>query len=201
MRLSLIVAIIYCLSLFTACTDDTIYTPKPRGFPKVIYPERGYQNFIESYCDFSFEYPKYARVIQDTVFFDEKPVNPCWFDLYFPNFDARIHCSYYPIDQVNSYEKLREDAFQMATEHSVKADYIDELPIRKPNGTLGFVFDLDGPVASPFQFYLSDSTTHFIRGALYFNTRARPDSLAPITNFIKTDIMYMINSFEWDRSK
>ena len=191
---------IACLSFIFSSCEDTIYMPKPRGFPKVVYPERSYQNFEETYCHFSFEYPKYIQIIQDTSFFNEKPVDPCWFDMYFPDFDARIHCSYYPIDTKNSYEKLREDAFRMAIEHSVKADYIDELPIRKPDGTIGFIFDLDGPVASPFQFYLSDSTKHFIRGALYFNTKSRPDSLAPITNFIKKDIMHMVNSFKWEET-
>ena len=199
MPLKLIISTLFILCFFS-CNDEGIYTPKPRGFPKVVYPERGYQNFTESYCGFSFQYPSYVKIIQDTSFFDEKPVHPCWFDMYFPDFDARIHCSYYPIDAKNPYEKLRTDAFKMAVQHSVKADYIDELPIRKPDGTLGFIFDLDGPVASPFQFYLSDSTSHFLRGALYFNTKSRPDSLAPITNFIKEDIMHMVNSFSWKKN-
>lgn len=184
-------------TFFVACGDDIVYSPKPRGFPKVEYPEKVYQGFTEDYCKISFDYPQYAKVIQDTVFFSEKPVDPCWFDVYIAQFNARIHCSYYPINKGNTFDKLRADAFEMVGKHNMRADYINEFPIKKPNGIQGFVFDIEGPAASPFQFYLTDSTTHFLRGALYFNTQARPDSLAPIYEFVKTDIMHMINTFEW----
>ena len=61
-------------------------------------------------------------------------------------------------------------------------------------------FDVDGPVASPIQFYLTDSLQqqHFIRGAFYFNSRAEPDSLAPVLSFIKEDIQVMLQSFQWE---
>lgn len=183
--------------IFQSC-EDVIYSPKPRGFPKVDYPEKKYISFGADYCDFTFERPEYAVIEQDLKFFDEKPVHPCWFDISIPQFDARIHCSYYPIDKDNSFDKLTNDAFVMANKHNLKANYIDDLIIRKPNGTGGILFNIEGPVASSFQFYLSDSTEHFIRGALYFNTQARPDSLKPVIEFVKTDIMHMINTFEWE---
>jgi len=182
--------------LFLAC-EDVIYSPKPRGFPKVNYPEKKYVSFEAHYCDFTFEIPDYSIVQQDTLFFDEKPAHPCWFDVYFPNFNARIHCSYFPIDENNDFDKLTNDAFVLANKHNLKANYIDDLVIQKPDGVGGIVFNIEGPVASPFQFYLSDSTSHFLRGALYFNTQTRPDSLKPIIEFVKTDIMHMINTFEW----
>jgi len=185
------------LFLFASCTEDPVYSPKPRGFPKVEFPEKAYQSFHESYCNIVFEYPNYAKVIKDTLFFNEKPVHPCWFDLHIPEFKARVHCSYYPISKTNTFDKLRADAFKMVGKHNMKAEFIQEYPIEKPNGVKGVVFDIEGPAASPFQFYLTDSTTHFLRGALYFNTQARPDSLAPIYEFVKTDIMHMVNTFEW----
>ncbi len=188
----LLVSVIFC-----SCGDDIVYTPKPRAYPKVDFPEKKYQAFNENYCDFKFEYPVYTNVQQDTSFFGEKPTSSCWFDLHTPHFDTRIYCSYYPINKENNFEKLRNDAFKLVSKHNIKANYIDELPIQKDNNVNGFVFDIDGPVASPFQFYLSDSTHHFLRGSLYFNTQAKPDSLAPIYDFVKADIMHMINTFEW----
>ncbi len=182
--------------LFQAC-EDVIYSPKPRGFPKVNFPEKNYISFKTDYCDFTFERPEYSIIQQDTMFFDENPIHPCWFDVFIPQFDARIHCSYYPIDKKNSFDKLTNDAFTMANKHNLKANYIDDLVIKKPNGVGGIVFNIEGPVASPFQFYLSDTTAHFLRGALYFNTQTRPDSLKPVIDFVKTDIMHMINTFEW----
>lgn len=183
--------------LFVQSCEEVIYTPKPRAFPRVVYPDKIYQPFDEDYCKFTFQYPQYASIEQDTLFFNEKPADPCWFDIVLPAFDARIHCSYYPIDKVNTFDKLNADAFDLANKHNLKANYIDDLTIQKPNGVSGIAFNLEGEVASPFQFYLTDSTSHFLRGALYFNTPSRPDSLAPVVDFVKTDIMQLINTFEW----
>lgn len=184
--------------LATAC-KDAVFTPKPRGFPRIVYPEKAYQPFDKNYCQFGFEYPKYAQIIQDTTFFDEKPKDDCWFDIYVPQFNARIHCSYYPIDKVNTFQKLHSDAFTLAGKHNIKADYIDELKIQKPNHVSGFLFNIEGAAASPFQFYLTDSTKHFLRGALYFKAASRPDSLQPMIEFMKTDIVHMVNTFEWNK--
>ncbi len=192
----ILLCLIICI-LSLSC-DEVIPSPKPRGFPKINFPEKAYISFEESYCDFSFEYPRYAMIQQDTLFFDEKPAHPCWFDIFIPKFSARVHCSYYPINETNSFDKLTRDAFTMANQHNLKANYIDDLVISKPNQVGGIVFNIEGPVASPFQFFLSDSTSHFFRGALYFNTQARPDSLKPVTEFVKTDIMHLINTFEWN---
>ena len=183
--------------LLSAC-EDPIYIPKPRAYPKVVYPERSYQSFTEDYCSFTFEYPKYTIIEQDTLFFGKKPDNACWFDLYTKSLNAKIYCSYVPIDKNNSFEKLRDDAFLMADEHIVKANYINRIPIQNKNGVSGFAFNLEGPVASPFMFYLTDSTDHFLRASLYFNSRAEPDSLAPVVKFVKDDILHMIQTFEWN---
>jgi len=196
MRFFLLFITIILLAI--AC-DEPVYTPKPRGYPKVIYPEKNYRAFTEGYCDFTFEYPSYANVEQDKSFFNEKPIHPCWFDLHIPNFDSKIYFSYIPINTENSFDKLRKDAFQMTDFHNKRATYIDEFPIAKPNGVKGILFKVGGPVGSPLQFFLTDSLgeKHFLRGALYFNTQARPDSLAPIYDFMQQDVEKLIETFEW----
>ncbi len=191
-----ILAACICVLALAGCSED-VSVPKPRTYPRVVYPTRAYKPFDASYCRFTFDMPVYTTVEQDTSFFDEKPTNPCWFDLVYPDFNARLHCSYYPIDRSNTFEKLRADAFKMADTHNVKAEFIEELPISKPDGTIGFVFDIEGPTASSFQFYLSDSTRHFMRGALYFNTQINTDSLGPVLEFVKVDVMHLINTFKW----
>ena len=183
--------------LLSSCGEGPSYTPKPRAYPRVEYPERGYQQFDEDYCSFTFEYPAYAEVQQDTLFFDEKPAHPCWFDLFMPAFDSRLHCSYYPISQENNFEKLKNDAFELVEWHNKKANYIQEVLIKKEGAVSGFAFIIEGPAASPFQFYLTDSTDNFLRGALYFNTQARPDSLKPIYEFVEQDILHLIETFSW----
>ena len=181
-----------------ACEEST-YTPKPRGFPKIEYPEKAYKPFDKNYCAFDFEYPKYAEIVKDSMFFDEKAKDDCWFDIYVKQFNARIHCSYYPIEGKNTLEKLHNDAFTLAGKHNIKADYIDEIKIQKPNHVSGFLFNIEGAAASPFQFYLTDSSKHFLRGSLYFRAEARPDSLQPVAEFMKQDVMHLINTFEWHK--
>ena len=193
-----IISFLILVLLLASCGNETVYTPKPRGYPKVIYPERTFQTFDENYCNFTFEFPKYAQIQQDKSFFSEDTGHPCWFDLVMPVFDARLHCSYYPITKTNSFEKLRDDAFEMASKHIVKANAIDERFIQNDHGVSGFVFQFDGPTATPFSFYLSDSTEHYLRGALYFNSRPQPDSLAPIISFVKEDLTHLIGTFKWE---
>ncbi len=186
-------------ALILGCNSDPISTPKPRGYPKVVYPEKVYQAFDKEFCQFTFEYPRYAQIEQKATFFDEKPTSECWFDITVPSLSSQVHCSYYEINEDNTFDKLRDDAFKLTYKHSIKANSISEIPISMPERNVdGFIFDLTGPVATTFTFYLTDSTDHFLRGALYFNTQARPDSLAPVYNFIKDDILHMIETFQWN---
>lgn len=184
--------------LFAACGEEVVYTPKPRAYPRVIYPERDYQEFDKEFCAFSFTFPTYAKVQQDTLFFDEKPAHPCWFDLDIPEFNARLYCTYYPIDKVNTFEKLRDDTYKMANKHIVKANAIDEIPVQNNHNVGGFIFRFRGPTATPLSFFLTDTTEHYLNGALYFGSKPRPDSIAPVLKFIQHDLEKMIKSFEWE---
>ncbi len=199
-RISFLLAVTFIFIfglILQSCEDEAAITPKPRGFPKVVYPEKSYQSFEEGYCNFSFEYPTYAKIEKSNSFFDERPSNECWFDISIPNFDAKIHCTYSPIDKKETAEKLRADAFELAHKHNIKAKYIEEINIDTKNGVKGIAFNLEGEVASPFQFFVTDEEKHFVRGSLYFNTEVAPDSLAPIFSFVKKDIEHMINTLEW----
>ena len=185
---------------FLASCEEPVLTPKPRAYPRVIYPEKAYQPFTENFCDFTFEYPKYAVIQQDTTFFDKKPAHPCWFNVFVPAFDCRIHCSYAPVTKQTPADKLKTDAFKMTDWHNKKATYIQETPfINRANNVKGMLFEIDGPVASKYQFFVTDTLEqkHFFRGALYFYTQARPDSLAPVYDFMKVDVMKMLETFEW----
>ncbi|HMQ46292.1 MAG TPA: hypothetical protein PKA00_01490 [Saprospiraceae bacterium] len=191
--------LVFFLTLFTtACSDAPTLTLKPRAYPKVAYPEKSYQDFKEPYCPFSFQYPTYARIVKDTAFFGEKPLHECWFDLYFTDFDSRLYCSYLPIASGEEFEKLQQDAFKLADKHNKKANYIDEIRIDTEQGVSGFAFVIEGPAASPFQFFLTDSTDHFLRASLYFNAQVNPDSIAPVYHFIREDILKLIETFQWN---
>lgn len=190
---------LYCLlfiSFLTAC-EDVAYTPKPRAYPKVEYPERTYQTFQSDDCGFQFQYPTYAEVIVNNDA-PESQAASCWFDLYMPTFDSRLHCTYYDIESKEEFATLWNDAFDLANKHNVRADFIDEMKIETPTGVNGFAFEIKGAAASPFQFFLTDSTDHFLRASLYFNTQVRQDSMSPIYDFVIQDLYRVIESFEWE---
>ena len=195
MRISwILLLVMFVLS----CKEEPTYVPKPRLFPKVEYPEKSYQEFDFDYCKMSFEYPTYAYIEQETNFFNEDPLHPCWFDIVVPDLNGRIHCSYFEINSQEDFDKLIKDAFSLTGKHNIKANFRDEMRIEKPNNVSGIIFDVAGPVASPAQFFLTDSTNHFLRGALYFNNVVRPDSMAPVYEFLKDDIARLIETFSWE---
>ena len=196
--------ILLTIIIFASCNNDNTATPKPRGYPRVIFPTfdeaKRYQKFDENYCQFTFDYPVYGKIEQDALFFDQAAPSACWFNINMPSLNAVLHCSYYDISQKNKFEKLRSDAFSLAGKHVIKADFIDDRPIHNPQGVSGFAFDIQGPAACPFQFYMTDSSKHFLRGALYINAAAKPDSLAPVIDFLKKDMGRLIATFAWKKS-
>lgn len=186
------------VALLSACSEEDVAVPKPRAYPKVVYPEKAYKPFDPSYCAFTFEQPAYAIIERDTTFFEEKPDSDCWFNIEVPALNAKIYCSYNPVTDRKGLDKLVQDAFDMAQKHNVKASYIEERIIDLPESKVhGLVFNIDGPAASSYQFYVTDSTRHFLRGALYFNAQANPDSLAPVTAFMRDDVNHLISTLKW----
>jgi len=177
--------------LLCSCGQD--YSPKPRGYYKIDLPKKAYQQYSED-CPYAFEYPTYAKIQQDQA----KGAQPCWKDVYFPQFNARLHLSYQPVTSEKNFNELVEDARTFAFKHTVKATAIDEAKIAYPEQKVyGIYYSIEGNTASSVQFFLTDSTKHYLRGALYFNEQPQIDSIQPVLNFIKKDVDVLIKSFRW----
>ncbi len=184
---------ILVLCLF-ACNSP--YTPKPTGYFKIKLPPKQYQVFNQPGYPYTFEYPVYANVVKDSVFFKDSTENPWWININFPQFNAVIHASYKIIGQYK-LDKLLNDAFNMTNKHSSKADFIDDSDVETPNGIHGRFFKVEGDVATANQFFLTDSTKNFFRGALYFDATPNQDSLKPVNDFLVEDMRHLINTFRW----
>ena len=184
-----------CLSAcftFTSCDDeDEIYSPKPRGYCRIDFPEKAYRMF-DSTCPYKFEIPTYSRIVKDR----QKGAEPCWLNLEFPQFRATIYLSYKPVD--NNIAKYLDDAHDIANRHQIKATGLDEIAILRDSAKVyGLLFDIAGNTASSLQFYLTDSTKHFLRGSLYFNSVPNSDSLKVVIDFLKKDVLHLINTTKW----
>lgn len=195
--LGIILMLITTLIFTTGC-DDPVYTPKPKGYFRIDLPEKEYTEFTAPECPYKFSIPTYATVQLDTAFFGERPDDPCWLDINMPELAGEIHLSYKEIGPDNTLEKLIEDAHKLAYKHTIKADYIDEALINKPGAHVsGILYQIGGNAASNIQFYVTDSTEHFLRGSLYFGVTPNEDSLAPVISFVRQDLLYMIETLEW----
>lgn len=201
-----------CL-LFSAC--NSTYTSKKRGYYKIDFPERKYVNFQKEGFPYTFEYPVYAQIIKDSTYFDRDNQNPYWINVDFPQFGGRIFLSYkaiggkstYKVKQpdgnyrdslgTNLFDNMVNDAFKLTNKNEPVASSIKDSLFRTQNGITGVFFRVGGNAATAKQFFMSDTTTNFFRGALYFDVTPNADSLRPVVDFLQKDIDHLINTFRW----
>jgi len=184
--------------LLASCTEEKVNLPKPRIYPKVVYPTKDYQDWTLSDCPFTTELPTYFKSVKDNKQNTAELKHKCWYDLYCEELNTYIHLSYLPFSSRKEFDKLIADAFEMANKHNIKASHREELKIENDADNVhGLIFEIDGPVATPIQFFMTDSTQHFLRGSLYFKAAVNRDSIAPIYDFLKVDIGKMIEEFDW----
>ncbi|MEO5673136.1 MAG: hypothetical protein ABIQ74_00680 [Chitinophagales bacterium] len=190
------VALVILVFCFTANCNSS-YTPKPRGYFKIVFPEKSYQHFDNGVCPFEFEFPKYGLINSDTVFLDTVPDNECWFNITFPSLNGNLYLSYKQIDEKHSLDRLISDSHELTFKHTVKADFIDENILQTPGHVSGILFDVGGNAASALQFYVTDSSKHFLRGSLYFYNTPNADSIAPVLQFLRPDVLHLISTLKW----
>lgn len=178
---------------FILSSCEEVYLPKPKGFNRIDLPEPKYQILPDTF-PYKFNYSVHSELSTD----DSKNADRYWVNLNYPEFEAIVQLTYKNlVDPNNRPEILLNEAFELTMKHNVKAYGIEESLIQIPNGQVASITELEGEVPTQFQFFTSDSTKHFFRGALYFNTATKNDSLAPIIEYIKTDMIHLLNSFEW----
>jgi gliding motility-associated lipoprotein GldD len=167
--------------------------PKPKGYNRIVLPEHKYASLPDS-LPYSCEYSAHARILRDSSWIAE----PYWIDLYYPDFEASIQVSYKPIKKdVELLKEYLATAYKLTSKHQIKAYAIDEAIMKTERGKTAVLARLSGEVPSQYQFFTTDSIDHFLRGALYFNTATQNDSLAPVIEYVKDDIIRMLNTLEW----
>jgi len=182
------------LALLALAGCEKEYLPKPLGYNRLILPTQEYHSLPDT-LPYTFEYSKHARLLDDTTRISER----YWIELYYPALKSDVHITY---KRLGKSEKLLQqflkDAFTLTAKHQIKAYGINEIITVTPSGKTAVIAELEGEVPSQFQFIMTDSSEHFLRGALYFNTKVNNDSLAPAIEYMKKDIMHIINTLEWN---
>ena len=187
-KLSYLFALILILTF--SCTQE--YIPKPHGYFRIDFQEKTYHQFDSIALPYSFDIPGYSKIVPDNDRFAE----PYWINLKIPAHKAEVHISYKKVQ--NNLAKLMEDSRILAYKHSIKADAINErIFVNSQKKVYGTIYQIDGNAASPLQFYLTDSTQNFLRGALYIREVPNIDSLRPVIDFLTPDIIRLIETTEW----
>jgi gliding motility-associated lipoprotein GldD len=183
------------LALLAGCSSAPDFTPKPKGYNRIDLPAHTYQQLPGEH-PYTFEYSKEAVIKRDSSYM----AKPHWLNVYYPKLHANVQITYMDVQRDRRlYNKMMEDARKLTGKHEIKATAIDERILKTPSGMRASVFELSGEVPSQFQFYTTDSTHHFLRGALYFRTATANDSLAPVIEYVKADMVHMLNSLKYKK--
>lgn len=179
--------------LSTGCSHDVV--PKPRGYFRIDLPvDSGIT--VASNCPFSAEVPVYASLVTGAGS-GNADGTVCWTDLVFPDQRAAVHMTWRSIQ--GDLPELVHDAHEFKAKHESMATRIKaEEVLRGDDRVFGSLFFVDGNVASPMVFYLTDSTSNFLYGALYFDVRPNSDSLAPVTGRIRADLRRFAHTLRWN---
>jgi gliding motility-associated lipoprotein GldD len=179
---------------FTACNSK--FTPKETGYPAIKLPKKVYLTDAVKGMPYTFNIPSYAVVDTKMASMGAEQSKTGWMNLQFPTLNATLYISYNAV-QKDKLDVLVRDAYNFANNHSNKASFIEDSAFENPIGLKGVFFHLGGDVASPYQFFITDSSRHFLRAALYFDTTPNADSLTPVINFLYQDLKQLVQTFHW----
>jgi gliding motility-associated lipoprotein GldD len=193
-----VITLFIMISLFYSCRDVAV--PKPRGFFRIDLPKKEYILFSgnqvkSNNMPFTFEYPVYGLLSFNPTDNNEQG----WFNIEFPAYKAKIYLTYK--DVKNDFENLMDQTYKMNVKnHITKADAINEHIIdNQKENVFGVLYELKGNTASAVQFYATDSVYHYLRGSLYFSSEPNADSLAPVIDFFREDIIHLIETLKWKK--
>lgn len=184
-------SLIVLIGLMFLSSCDSEFVPKPKGYLRIDLPKKKYHFTVEK-LPYQFQIPQYAKVIP----YNGPQKEDYWVNIIYTPFKATLHLSYFKIN--NDLPKHIEDSRNLAYKHTIKAESINEERFENPEkNVFGLVYWIGGNAASTAQFFLTDSTNNFIRGALYYNCSPNSDSLAPVNQYITKDIEVLMESFSW----
>lgn len=170
--------------------------PKPYGYVRFTMPDTCYTPFSLHRPD-NQDYP-YNFLLSGNAVVQSRTQKGehYWINIFYPSLNATVHCSYKPVR--GNLRELTNDAIEFVYKNASHATSIPEQAYSHPEERVyGVFFDLEGNTASPYQFFLTDSATHFFRASVYCNCRPNADSLAPIHQYLRQDMIHLIESFQW----
>lgn len=171
---------------------DPTPVARPVGYIRIGLPsQENYVDYAREGCDFTAQLNAESAVrLKDS--------SECWVDVVYPTIMSTIQLTYKPVQE--DLETLVEDAQKLAYKHTLKASGMREQFFAYPEKQVyGMYYEMSGASASTTQFYATDSAHHFLRGVLYHYSIPNPDSLAPVTDFMREEMLQLISTIEWTK--
>ena len=189
----MLLLIVFSFILISCSKSEESYTPKPKGYNRIILPTSSYQNLGNEH-PYTFEYSKNAVIQKDTFAMAEKH----WIIVYYPMLNARIQLTYKPLQgDLNKLQNLIFDAYKLADKHQVKAYSQEEKIVQLQSGKKAVVIEIEGEVPSHYQFYITDTTQNYLRGAVYLMHATKNDSLRPVVDYMKGECRHLLETLQW----
>jgi len=171
---------------FISCSEETL--PKPKAFLNLEYKKPVYQELLLK--------RPYAFEFSERVTIKDSPNN--WLKLEYPRLKASLDITYRKIDK--NLRELLVESEKLVFKHTSRAEQISSNNYVNDKGMIyGTLYNITGNAASHIQFHITDSTNHFIKGALYFKIKPNYDSLLPAIDYIKNDIFHLMETFKWEQ--
>lgn len=178
----------YIFFIFFSISCTQSYQPKPKAFNQIYLPKPNYKKVSIS-SGYSFEKNSLAKKSENKKY--------GWLNLSYFSQGAEVLLTYKKINSENHLEGLIDESFKLISKHQNKASSIIETEIKTIKNKSAKIIDINGEVPTPFQFIITDSTKNFIRAALYFEKPIKGDSLLPVINYIKNDMLHILNTLSW----
>lgn len=187
--MKILVLLFFSIVILFGCKENPY--PKPHGYPRLNLPKVGYENWNGN-CGISFKKPNGATI-------ENTETDSCFFNLSYNSLNAKVYCSYMPVN--NQLKEIIDQEYKLREKHNQFSTSVKEKVYHDPTRNVhALLFHISGTqAATPLQFFITDSTNHFFRGTLYFNTSPNNDSMATAIEFIRNDIDTLVESFEWKR--
>jgi gliding motility-associated lipoprotein GldD len=182
-------------NLLFSCKTVVDFYPKPKGYMRIEIPAHAYQSLGNAH-PFNFEYAKIATIKKD----DDEDAEPHWIIVDYPSLEAKIQFTYKPLNgDLDKLDRHIADAYRLASKHQIKATGQVEQVYTMKNGKKAILIQIEGEVPSHFQFYVTDTSQHYLRGAVYLKYATLNDSLTPVVDYLKADCLKILETLTWKK--
>lgn len=171
-----------------ACREAIV--PKPNAFLSLKYPDAFYQKIA---LNQPFKFDKNKLAVVEGIQYKESSQS---LNLNYPLLKAKLYLSYHPLNE-NLARYVSETEFTTKNHAKVAHQVTEQKFENLRTNVFGKMYELTGPVASQCQFYVTDSSQHFLTGALYFKVKPNYDSILPAVRYLQKDMIRLVESLEW----